>query len=186
MTVSLYVAHIALWVAVIFEALAICVLIYKNNQLLTVAASGAAAGRLALGELAPQFQANEWPSNAVVSHETFVGSRTFLLFVTPGCSDCRQLMAGLARALQTGTHVEGLLIYCDGASRGCTNAYQSDWSGMRLLTEHNTKVPELFGVRALPAVVELDATWHVVAYSYPNTVDDVLHLVSEAASSRQS
>lgn len=49
MTIPLYIAHIALWVAVVLEGLAICVLIYKNNQLLTVAASGAAASHVAVG-----------------------------------------------------------------------------------------------------------------------------------------
>ena len=177
MNIPLYIAHVGLWVAVVLEGLAICVLLYKNNQLLTVAASGGVSGNLAVGELAPQFQAIELPSRTVVSHDRFVGSRKFLLFVDPGCPDCSRLMEGLAQTIRRGTHLRGFLAYCDGSSRGCVDAFWRDGGGLPLFAEYDTKISGLFGVRALPAVVELDPSWHIVRYSYPGTAEDVLRLL---------
>lgn len=142
MTELLYVAHIGLWIAVVLQGFAICVLVYRNSQLLKVAAAGSAIGGHATGADAPAFEAKNLRTGEIVSHRQMGGQmggqRTFLLFVTPSCSDCRKLMAELASLMEklaTATDgnntFTGLVIYCDGANRGCLNAYPTTWARCR-------------------------------------------------------
>lgn len=188
MTELLYVAHIGLWIAVVLQGFAICVLVYRNSQLLKVAAAGSAIGGHATGTDAPAFEAKNLRTGEIVSHRQMGGQmggqRTFLLFVTPSCSDCRKLMAELASLMEklaTATDgnntFTGLVIYCDGANRGCLNAYPNHLGTVPVFVEHNVNVHQLFGVRALPALVELDHAWHIVAYSYPSSAEDVRRVV---------
>ena len=70
-----------------------------------------------------------------------------------------------------------LLVYCDSANRGCLNAYPDRPGQVPVLVEHNDNVHRLFGIRALPALVELDHAWHIVAYSYPSSARDIRRVV---------
>ena len=77
---------------------------------------------------------------------------------------------------ERGRRFEKLVACCVGSNRGCVNAYAHnlrDLNGMPLLAEHDAKVADLFGVRALPALVELDHSWRIAGYSYPSTWEDV-------------
>ena len=58
MTNALYIAHIALWVAVVVQGLAICALVYRNNVLLRLAAGGTEVRPHALGTPAAHFSGN--------------------------------------------------------------------------------------------------------------------------------
>lgn len=69
-----------------------------------------------------------------------------------------------------------LLMYCDGSDSGCADAYAGGFHNLdatALLAEHHSRVPALFAVPALPALVEVDHAWGIVAYSYPNKCEDV-------------
>ena len=46
-----------------------------------------------------------------------------------------------------------------------------------MVGEHDASVADLFGIRALPAVVKVDSDWRIAAYAYPATWDDVAQLV---------
>lgn len=172
MTGPLYIAHVGLWIAVVVEGLAICVLLYRNSQLLKVAASGGTVGGHATGAKAPAFAAKDLRTGEIVSHSQLAGQRTFLLFVTPGCLDCQQLVAGIADEVAERDVFAGLVVYCDGANRGCAHAFP-DIGTVPLLSKHDDNVQRLFRIRALPALVEVDHAWHIVAYSYPSTAQDV-------------
>ena len=176
-TEPLYVAHIGLWIAIVLEGLAICVLVYRNSQLLKVAAAGGAIGNHAAGADAPAFEAKDLHTGEIVSHRQMSGRRTFLLFITPSCSDCRKVMGELAEETEGDSAFAGLLVYCDGANRGCLNAYPDRLGQVPVLVEHNDNVHRLFGIRALPALVELDHAWHIVAYSYPSSARDIRRVV---------
>ena len=187
MTGPLYVAHVALWIAIVLQGFAICALVYRNNQLLKVAAAGGAIGGHAAGADAPAFAAKNLHTGEIVSHHQMRGRKTFLLFVTSSCSDCRRLMADLASLMEEiakatdGNHAfRGLVVYCDGANRGCLNAYSSCLGTVPVFVEQKDNVLQLFGVRALPALVELDHAWHIVAYSYPSSAEDIRRVVPVA------
>lgn len=177
MTNLLLVAHAGLWVAVVVQGLAICVLFYKNNELLEVAAGGGLVGGRMVGTLVPSFLARDLRTGRVVSHEQFLGTAALLLFVSPTCPACLRLVAELAVALGDGrTRTKRLLVYCDGSDNGCADAYASgfrDLDATPLLAEHDSRVPALFAVPALPALVEVDDAWRIVAYSYPSKCEDV-------------
>lgn len=188
MTSSLYIAHIGLWVAVVVEGLAICALLYKNNRLLEIAAAG--VSHQAVGMPAPSFRATDLRTGAVVSNDQFVGSRTFLLFVTPACPSCQRLMVELNDMYHAGVGQAGtLLAFCDGSSRACVDAFLDNLhrhNGMALLTEYDAKLADLFGVRALPALVEVDRAWHIAAYSYPSTWENMRGIISRNGREEES
>ena len=183
MTSPLYVAHIALWVAVGFQGLAICALLYKNNRLLEIAATGGIVSQHAAGSSAPRFLATDLRTRAVVSSDELMESRTFLLFITPACPACLRLMRDLSDACsERGRRFEKLLVYCVGSSRECANANERNLlnlNGMALLTEHDAKVADLFGVRTLPALVELDYAWRIAGYFYPSTWEDITSIMPQ-------
>lgn len=180
MTGYLYVAHIGLWVAIVVEGLAICALLYKNNRLLEIAGDGFRDH--AVGMPAPNFLATDLRTGAVVSNDQFVGSRTFLLFVTPACPTCHRLMEELNDMYRVGVAQAGtLLAYCDGSSQGCVDAFSHSLrslNGIPLLAESDAELVDLFGVRALPALVEMDRAWRIAGYSYPSTWENLAGIIS--------
>ena len=179
MNALLQIAHVGLWVAVVAEGLAICVLFYKNSQLEVAAARGV-IGHHPVGTTAPYFHAKDVRTGSVVSNGQFMGSQTVLLFITPSCPDCRRLMRGLAVASGEGMKLDGLVAFCGGSGPECADAYTEDLRELEavpVLVEHDARVVDLFGIRAAPVLVELDYAWHVVRYSYPSEPEDVMRTI---------
>lgn len=184
MTSPLYVSHIALWVAVVVQGLAICALLYKNNVLLKLAVGGTGVRQHALGTLAARFRAIDLRTDLVVSDDQVMGSRTFLLFIAPGCPTCKRLMKDVEFVPANWRESQKLVVYCTGPKRWCVDAYAEELieaDELALLAEHEADVARLFGVRGLPALVELDHTRRIAGYHYPSTWEDVTSLMGRNA-----
>lgn len=176
MTTLLVTAHVGLWVAIVVEGLAICVLLYKNNRLAEMAALGGVEGHLAKGKVGPRFETTDLRTGEVVSQGQLLGMRVSILFVSPSCQDCRRLMAGLAETLAGTERVDGLLASCYGDGQNCSGTFES-LSNVPLLEDHEGDLSGPFGIRAWPALVELDAAWRIVGYSYPSLPEHVLQFL---------
>ena len=182
MTAPLVIAHVGLWVAVVAEGLLICVLLYQNNRLLQVAGQGdIVGGRLAAGASAPQIRVADLRTGSPLTSEQLAGERVAVLFVTPTCEECRRLMRDLQGALASLEHVDGLVVCCAGASANCAAAFGQHSGRLSLFADEDGDLAQQFGIRAQPALVELDAAWRIVGYSYPSSPDHVLRILPERA-----
>lgn len=182
MTGLLVIAHVALWAAVVAEGLLICVLLYQNNRLLQVAGQGdLVGGHLAVGVRAPQIRATNVRTGDRLESEQLAGDRTSILFVTPTCEECRRLVRDLSGALAGFEHMEGLIVCCAGQSAHCEAVFGRQLRELPFFADDDGSLSRQFGIRAQPALVELDAAWRIVGYSYPSSPDHVVRVLPQRA-----
>ncbi|MDE0040009.1 MAG: hypothetical protein OXU77_21000 [Gammaproteobacteria bacterium] len=187
MTAPLYIAHAGLWIAVAIQGIAICVLLYRIRELVDMAATGGGAGHRPAGSKAPDFEAVDLKTGELVSTDRFAGSRTFILLLTASCSHCKRLVQGLATECGKGTKIERLVLYCQGAARGCDDICRDVPDQVPFLAsgkESRADATELFGPASMPAIVEIDRAWRIVGYSYPFVAADIVATVAPQAGGR--
>ena len=184
MTGPLYIAHAGIWIAVVIQGLAVCVLLYRTRELLELAATGGGAGRRPAGSKAPGFEAVDLKTGEFVSTDRFAGSRTFILLLTANCSHCKRLVQGLAAECENGRKIDGMVLYCHGAARGCDDICRAAPDHVPFLAsgkETGVDATELFGPASMPAIVEIDRAWRIVGYSYPFVAGDIVATVAPEA-----
>lgn len=178
MTSLLYFAHAGLWLAVVVEGLAICALLYKSSLLSEAAAQGGVGGgHLPVGATGPNFRTTDLRSGEAVSREQLAGARTSVLFVSPTCADCRRLLEGLANAHEELERIQGLVASCTGPDENCVGAFGHRLEHVPILADDNGDLSAQFGIRAWPALVELDTDWRIVGYSYPSNPEHVIRVL---------
>ena len=158
-------------------------LLYRTKELLELAATGGGSGRLPAGSKAPSFEAVDLKTGELVFTDRFSGSRTFILLLTASCSHCKRLVQVLADECGKGTKIERLVLYCQGASRGCDDICRHVPGHMPFLARGKGKgadATELFGPASMPAIVEIDRAWRIVGYSYPFVAADIVATVGLA------
>lgn len=150
------------------------------------AATGGIAGRRPAGSKAPSFEAVDLQTGEFVSTDRFAGSRTFILLLTASCGHCKRLVQGLAAECGRGTRIDRLVLYCQGAARGCDDICRLVPGHVPFLArgkEGGADATELFGPASMPAIVEMDRAWRIVGYSYPFVAADIVATVAPHAHS---
>ena len=93
------VSYIALWAVVLFQGVVIFLLLRQLGVIYLGTARGVARDGLPVGERAPDFAAADLDGRPV-SLADFRGRPLLLIFGSPGCGPCRQLVPDLNRFAQ--------------------------------------------------------------------------------------
>ena len=106
---------------------------------------------LRTGELAPEFDAFSLAGRPVSSTQLFQdGQDLLLLFVSPACAPCRELLAELPLAPG---RAQRLVVITDAAADGTVEA--AHWGGLEVLVQHEQAVSRRFGAIATPSAVRV-------------------------------
>ena len=84
-------AYGGLFLIVLVEALAICILYYRNTTLLKLVKQGQGANSL-IGSLSPKFNALEVRTGKVLTSNEIISNQTYLLFINSNCFVCQKLL----------------------------------------------------------------------------------------------
>ena len=181
MSASMLVIHIGLYVVVVIEGLAICVLYYRNNELLRVAATGNASGK-PVGSRALHFKAINIRTNELVDTINYEGGRVWIIFVQMGCMDCHSLLDEISRReiIPATENDTSLFVYCDGSTRGCLEITQKFDPRIVILSRHKSDVIVEYRLPTLPAIVEINPCWNISGYSYPSSFDEAMAFMGKA------
>ena len=75
--------------------------------------------------------------------------------------------------------MEGLIVCCAGQNAHCEAVFGSQLRELPLFADDDGSLSRQFGIRAQPALVELDAAWRIVGYSYPSSPDHVARILPQ-------
>lgn len=176
MPVTHGVVDAALWIIVSFQALLAISLLQQLSELRRVAGglpSAVPMEELPTGTLAPRFRATDIRSGAIVPVDLF-DSGGVLLFLTPGCSTCKKLVAHVAK--RRGNLTAPLMVVCQGTAAGCRD----------LVARHNdiewvvedSNIARRFHVNGAPTMVLLGEGRRIVRYASPRSADDFVKIVA--------
>ncbi len=111
------VSYVALWILVFLEAAAILALARQVGLLhLHIRPAGALMANSGpeLGERAPQIAAHDLNNNGQpVALGVFAGKSTLLVFISPGCSSCDELMPGVMALQQHEQKTTDIILVSD-------------------------------------------------------------------------
>ena len=180
MSVFWSVTYVLLWSALVVQGFLIAMLVYQLADLRRALdqAHISTINPLPIAADAPTFSAVDLRTGRSVSSASFLGRSVAILFLSTDCSICR----GLARDLKKlhASKTEDLLIYCNGAARGCTTLLALD-SSLQVIRKETESVAGLFGLHGFPALVLIDPSWKVIAFRYPTRVSEILAALSTLA-----
>lgn len=177
-------AYGGLFLIVLVEALAICILYYRNTTLLQLVKQGQGANSL-IGSLSPQFSALEVRTGKVLTSNEIISDQTYLLFINSNCFVCQKLLDDLHEHREILEELEkfNLVIYCQGSHRGCARSLKTLDSRIVILVEQDKDIAELFSIKTPPVLVEINSHGRIVNQSYPFSTTDLMtsHQVSVTA-----
>lgn len=111
---------------------------------------------LELGTAVPVFEAEDAIHNRKVTQEDWKGSATILLFVSPTCSPCHELMPHLKEFQQSRNSANKLVIVSQGEQKPSLEFIGKYDLAACLLVDQDGKLSEVFQVRATPYAYRLD------------------------------
>lgn len=173
MSVFLNITYGLLWGAVVVQGFLIATLVYQLAELRHAVDQVhiSTPNPFPIASDAPTFSAADLRTGKSISSASLVGRSVAILFLSTDCTMCR----GLARDLKKlhASNTEDLLIYCNGAARGCQSLLASD-SSLRVIRKETESVAGLFGLHGFPALVLINPSWKIVAFRYPTRVSEIL------------
>jgi hypothetical protein len=168
---------IGLWVVVLFQGLVIIALMRQLASLqiwADQAPSPAAADRLPAGTPAPRITTRDLRHDTPFDSASIPASAgAVLLFVSPGCPSCEQLISGTRSLPAAGPP---LWVVCKGdeeGSRRLTGVLRPD---IPLLYDSTGDIATGFGVTTAPLALLLDGERRVVRYIHPRGNSDLMRL----------
>jgi methylamine dehydrogenase accessory protein MauD len=179
------ISYIALWILVVAMAIIVLGLVRQLGVIhlrlgpednLLVTRDG-----LELGSISPNFHATDVMSRKNITLEDLQGRQSVLIFVSPSCSPCQELLVDIK--------------YFQKSKNGKINIIvisQSDFqTSMALAREHKLKIPviadseglisNLYQVRATPFAYRLDEECVVQRRGIVNNMDGLESLLEEAS-----
>lgn len=187
MSLVVVLIHVGLYLAIAVLTLALCVLHFRISKLNRLMHTGSVAHSL-IGFEVSNFQVVNARSGESVALGTLQTSQSCLLLMNSGCNLCQQLIQELKRQSVeslTVTAESQLMIYCEGAERGCLRALEALNSSITILIKHNTDLTTLLPVGSVPALLEMDQSGRVIRHTYPFCIADILTVLSASANHPQ-
>jgi methylamine dehydrogenase accessory protein MauD len=163
------VSYVLLWLLLLFIA-AVLLVVVREVALLRVRI-GPEPGALAtdegpkIGALLPQFEATAL-SGVPVRMGPRPGS-TVLVFASPHCRPCRDLLPALQRVVRRATRIQFVLIVHGDQSEveSLMRLYELD---APVIADADHRISKLFGVETVPVAILADGDWTVVTKGIVN------------------
>ena len=119
--------YVALWAVVLFEGLLVVAVLQqlaKLRPLLERAAGSVVVDEPSIGSAAPEFAGIEQISGGAVGVDNLAGRGGGLLFLSPDCPTCKDLVDSVGRTAQT---IYLLFLPCVEAKRKTVSALRRHW-----------------------------------------------------------
>jgi methylamine dehydrogenase accessory protein MauD len=111
---------------------------------------------LELGKPLPEFEANEFTHNRIFTAKDLEGRQSILVFVSPSCSPCKELMPHLIEFQKSWDGKINIVLFCQGEARPGIEFFSSYDLHSYLIIDQEGKLSETFHVRATPYAYSLD------------------------------
>lgn len=168
-------SYIALWALVLFQALIALGLLQRISELrrwLSESRASSATG-LAVGTDAPTFSAYDLRAGRSISSATFAGRSAVLLFLSPDCPTCRNLVTSLQSLSPRDLSPHALVVICSGEERACKIFLDYFPSQVSVLLDRDRDTWTLYDVTGPPTAVALDAMGRVQAHGNPSNLEQL-------------
>jgi hypothetical protein len=172
--------YVTLWVIEGFQTLVTVGLLRQYKILRQASLSDAQNTRnsLPVGADAPGFSLLDLRSGRTHELRSGQGFGRVLLFLSPSCSFCLDIVRRLNRLPSDG--LLRVVPICFGAERDCKRLLDRLPDTLPLLSDPSRDVSRRFGFSGVPGAITLTPLGRIRAYSHPTTAEDVLNLVSDA------
>lgn len=157
-----------LWAALLLQAVGVCYLFYRSEQLRNVVNGRLPSARLPLkaGAAAPPFSLSlAGGARSLLHSGTLMGKETILLFVSPECPHCNLLASYLVERSERPTE---LLLICRGFDTSGCSTMGGGQIFASMVIDH-ADVAAHYGVAGFPVAVTIDRTWRIVRYDHVPT-----------------
>ena len=154
------ISYVALWILVIAFAIIVLGLVRQlgmiylrlgPEQNLLATSEG-----LELSKPAPQFEVLEISQNRNLTVDDLKGRPSILVFVSPSCSPCKELMPHIRQFQHTWNGKINLILFYQGDLQPAKDFYSAYDLNTLLVIDQNGKLSETFHVRATPFAYSLD------------------------------
>ncbi len=177
-----YLSYGALWILVVLHSLVLLGVVRLVYQLQH---SGTAAGfsrdgRVSAGQEAPEFSAVDLAGTPISSAD-FAGRLRVLLFVSPDCPACTEVledeMAYLKHKAQG-----NLIVICRAGREDCARLVEQHGLEVPVVADADDQVSRLHGISAVPTAVLINADNRIQSYGQPDRkkLDEVFEETAEA------
>jgi peroxiredoxin len=177
-----YLSYAALWILVILHSLillGVVRLVYQLQQ--TGATTGFSQdGRVSAGQEAPEFSAVDL-AGAPISSADFAGRLTALLFVSPDCPACTDILDDDMAYLNHKAHGH-LIVICRAEHEDCARLAEQHGLDVPVVADEDDQVSRLYEVAAVPTAVLINAGNRIQSYGQPDrkTLDEMFEAGPEA------
>ena len=154
------------WVVLLAEGAVTCGLVYVVTALLRREgpAVGPPAGTgLAIGATAPPLDARDALSNKAVRLSDYIGRPVVLVFLSPSCTPCVDLVPSLNRLAKRERETQVIAVVEDGRGTDYT----------RVVNDETGAVSDAFQVRRMPLMYVVDPEGKIALRTVPNTLLDL-------------
>jgi hypothetical protein len=166
-----------LWIAVLMQAVVICVLIRHLGVLRNRADAMQVETWLPAGTPAPDFSATDMRSGATVHGLDYAASAVFC-FVSSDCGTCRLLATDIAR--QTPAELEHVVVCCVGTHSVCREFLATMPANVPVLLADDVEVGSGFRISSWPVAVAFDETAKISGYYSASSFKDIEPLLRRA------
>jgi hypothetical protein len=172
--------YVALWILAIFQGWLILALLWKMERLrLALEHGDRALDGLPIGSRAPRFLAPEEISESTVSLKIFSGHGGAIVFVSTGCSACRDLIAGFMQPVERVTRP--IVIVCEGTLEGSLQLLSAAKYPLNVITHNAGDIRSEYRVSSVPTAVLIDSGLTIVRYTHPRTAHELVQTLQESA-----
>jgi peroxiredoxin len=138
-------------------------------------AGGLSTRGLPIGSNAPIFEATDHLSDQRVGVQIFRGRGGVILFLTPTCPMCADLVSKLVGAEPN--QVAVLLAICRSGRTSCVGFLSQLNRKFRTLVDETGETAKMYDVTAFPTAVVVDSELKIRAYGHPKDLVDITGLV---------
>lgn len=173
-------SYIVLWGLVLFQGVAIFVLLRQLGIMYLGTAQGVAGDGLALGSRAPDFNLADL-SGEPISLADFRGRPLLLVFGSVNCAPCRNLVPDLHRFAAERREELGVLFLCRGTAEGA-RGFASELAIQIPFASHpDEALPEKYKARVTPFAFIVDGEGVIKAKGLANNYQHLETLVRSSS-----
>lgn len=174
-------SYIAVWILVIFQGLLILALLKQLAEVKKLARLGGVAGAdpLPVGTPAPDFEGIDLRFAKPVTKYLFAGEGGVILFLSPDCGSCLELVDGLRQSALSESLP--ILTFCQGDESACASFIKR--LGPKIYTLRGDfddgSVAKSYHVDGSPTAVVINPDLTISSYGHPINVAGLKGLLAE-------
>jgi|SRR5579883_1482296 len=176
-----YATYVVLWLLALLNAVLIIAALHHLTKLRQLVARGGLASqeRLPLGSPAPEFFADDSNRHQAISLRLFAPRGGILLFLSPSCSVCHDLVKTLNIEADV-AEVPPIVAICRGDNQACAKMLGKLDPRIYSVTNPSGAIAVNYRVSGTPTAVFIDEHLKVRGYGHPANIKDLFEFVGSA------